>query len=356
MTVKVSGVATPNLNVTTTNENTAQSTTKTTVSDGKVIFNLGSTKDFSDGWNVGDVISVASIYTSFEQKFSFTIPAQGNSVDIKDASGVDVGTFEGGSGMPFGTLALVSVPSLPSLRYYTGQEFLDFYNLKSKDVDAENGISMVQLARIGQQVEQEIDNLTNSKFDNNSGSFYSPSAIEGGESPEYHDVRHFTQDDYFTKFIPINSVSTFEKNNNGPGQTPDWETLTEANNDIAIDKQTGRIKIIDQGELPEVGARHVRITYTFGRSTVSQDIKGLAIMMTGRRMVQSAFIKSRILKLDDTTTGDISEFTNFKNRIIKKAEMNKTITILRHQAHWLQALLRPGLYLASTAFLPRRVR
>ena len=179
-------------------------------------------------------------------------------------------------------------------------------------------MDLLQLTRIGQGVEQEIDSMTNSKFDNNSGSYYSPSAVEGGESPEYHDVRHSTQSDYFTDFIPINSVTTFQKNNNGEGQSPDWETLTESDNDIAIDKNTGRIKIIDSGELPEVGARHVRITYTFGRSSVPQDIKELAIMMTGRKMVQAAFIKSRILKLDDTTTGDISEFTNFKTRIIKK--------------------------------------
>ena len=238
-------------------------------------------------------------------------------ISVTDASGVAVGTFKGGFGI-IGTLALVAVPSLPSLRYYTGQEFLDFYNLKTKDVDSENGIDMLQLTRIGQGVEQEIDSMTNTKFDNNSGSFYSPSAVEGGESPEYHDVRYAAQSLYFTKFIPINSVTTFEKNNNGEGQTTDFETLTEAANQITIDKITGRIKIIDSGELPEVGARHVRITYTFGRSTVPQDIKELAIMMTGRKMVQAAFMKSRILKLDDTTTGDISEFTNFKKRIIRK--------------------------------------
>ena len=316
--MKISGTATANLNVTCTNEATTQSTTKTTASDGKLIFNLGSTRDFSKGWNVGNVISVASIYTSFEQNFSFTIPAVGSSVSIKDASGTDVGSFVGGSGMSIGTLALVSAPSLPSLRYFSGQEFLDYFDLKDKNTDAVNGVNLVQLSRIGQQVEQEIDSMTNTKFDSNSGSYYSPSVIEGGESPEYHDVRHFAQDDYFTKFIPINSVTTFEKNNNGPGQTPDWETLTEANNDIGVDKATGRIKIIDSGELPEIGARHVRITYTFGRFSVPQDIKELAIMMTGRRMVQAAFLKSRIFKLDDTTTGDISEFTNFKNKIVRK--------------------------------------
>ncbi len=318
LTVKVSGTATANLNLTCTNEATAQSTTKTTASDGKTIFNLGSTVDFSKGWNVGDRVSVAAIYTSFEQKFSFTIPAATVEVAITDSAGVAVGTFIGGSGMPFGTLTLASAPSLPSLRYFTGQEFFDYYNFKTSDIDAENGISLIQLKLIGEQVEAEIDSLTNSKFDDNDGAFYSPSVMEGGGSPEFHDVRYATQSDYFTRFIPINSVTTFSKNNNGPGQSTDFETLTENDNDINIDKQTGRIKIIDSGELPEVGSRQVKITYTFGRSTVPLDIKQLAIMMTGRRMAQSAFIKSRIRELDDTTTGDISEFTNFKNRIIRK--------------------------------------
>jgi len=325
LTVRVSGTATANINVTARNENTNQSKTDTTVSDGKVLFNLGSTKDFSKGWNVGDVVSVSAIYTGFEQKFSFTIPSSGTTITIKDASGSSVGSFVGGMGMTEGVLALVASPDIPSLRYYTAQEFLDYFNLKTKDVDAENGIEILQLTRIGQQVEQEIDSLANTKFDNNDGSFYSPSSVDGGESPEYHDVRYSAQALYFTKFIPINSVSTFQKNNNGEGQEPDWETLTEANNDIAIDKNTGRIKIIDSGELPEVGARHVRITYTFGRSSVPQDIKELAIMMTGRKMVQAAFIKSRILKLDDTTTGDISEFTEFKKRILRKYRIHSIL-------------------------------
>ncbi len=327
MTVRISDTATPNLNLTCTNEATAQSTTKTTVSDGKVLFNLGSTVDFSKGWNVGDKVSVVAIYTSFEQKFSFTIPAVGSTINIKDNSGSNVGSFIGGSGMSNGFLDLVASPSIPSLRYYTSQEFLDYFNLKTKEDDAENGIELLQLTRIGQQVEQEIDSMTNTKFDSNSGSFYSPSDVEGGESPEYHDVRFSSQYSYYTKFIPINSVTTFEKNNNGEGQTPDWETLTETDNQITIDNATGRIKIIDGAEIPEVGARHVRITYTFGRSSAPQDVKELAIMMTGRRMVQAAFIKSRILKLDDTTTGDISEFTNFKNKIVKKYRNHTLIAV-----------------------------
>ena len=213
---------------------------------------------------------------------------------------------------------LASAADLPSLRYFTSQEFLDYFNLKTKDVDAENGIELIQLTRIGQQVENEIDALTNTKFDNNNGNFYSSSVMEGGESPELHDVRYSTQSVYFTRFIPINSVTTFQKNNNGEGQSTDFETLTAADNNISVNKPTGRIKIIDSGELPEVGSGHVKITYTFGRSTTPEDIKELAIMMTGRRMVQSAFIKSRILKLDDTTTGDVPDLNNFRDKIMRK--------------------------------------
>ncbi len=326
LTIKLEGTATANLNATCTNEATNQSTTKTTASDGKLIFNLGSTKDFSQGWLVGNVISVAVIYTSYEQKFSFTIPAQGNSVAIRDASGIAVGTFLGGSGMSVGTLLLASAPSLPSLRYFTGQEFLDYLSMVDKNTDSENGIDMTQLTRIGQGVEAGIDSDTNSKFDNNSGAYYSPNDMEGGESPEYHDTRYSAQSLYWTRFIPIQTLTTFEKNNNGEGREPDWETLTEAAFKISVHKATGRIKIINSGELGEIGADHVRITYTFGRATVPQDIKQLAIIETARKLLGAAFLKGRVKKLDDVVVGDLTEFMNFRNRVIQRYK-NHTLLV-----------------------------
>lgn len=326
LTIKIDGTATANLNATCTNGNTNQSVAKTTASDGKLIFNLGSTQDFSKGWNVGDVISVAVIYTSYEQKFSFTIPAQGSEVAIRDNSGIAVGTFIGGSGMSAGTLLLVSAPSLPSLRYFTTQEFLDYLNMVDKNTDSENGIDLTQLSRMGQQVEGGIDSDTNSKFDNNSGDYYSPSDMEGGESPEYHDTRYSAQSLYFTRFIPIQSVTTFEKDNNGEGQTPDWETLTEAAYQINVHKATGRIKIINSGELGEIGSRHVRITYTFGRATVPYDIKNLAIIETARKMLGAAFLKGRIKKLDDVVVGDLAEFMEFRKRVIQRYK-NHTLLV-----------------------------
>ena len=224
-----------------------------------------------------------------------------------------------------GILNLTLTAVIPSLRYFTAQEWLDYYDLKTKDVDDENGIDLIQLTRIGQAVEEGIDEETNSKFDNNSGSFYSPTTFLR-ESPEYHDVKFNNQNDFYTNYKPINSVTTFEKNNNAQGASPDWETLTAANNQIAIDPWTGRIRIIDSGEQPTVGTRHVRITYTFGRSTTPQDIKMLSIIETGVKIMGMAFIARKIDKLSDVEIGDLTNFMNFRNKIIKKYKNHAIIT------------------------------
>lgn len=157
-------VALSNIQVTCSNETTAQSTAKNTSSDGGVIFNLGSLQDFSSGWNIGDKISVFSLYQGYQQSFSFTIPAVGSTTTIKDDSGSTVGSFVGGIGMTSGTLTLVSVPATPSLRYFTSQEFLDYFDLKTKDDDAEHGVSLLQLAKIGEMVEHDIDSDCQTKF------------------------------------------------------------------------------------------------------------------------------------------------------------------------------------------------
>ncbi len=307
-----------NVQVTCRNETTNQAKTDNTASDGKIIFNLGSTADFSKGWNVSDKINVFSLYRGFQQDFSFTIPASGTAITVKDSSGVTVGTFRGGMGMDVGTLILVVVPSLPSIRYFIAQEFLDYFNMKTTDVDAENGINLLQLAKIGEMVENDIDNDTQSKFDSNSGSYYSSSDMDGGESPEYHDVLAANQNSYYLKFIPVQTLTTFEVNENAEGGTASWDTLTEADNEISVDKQTGRVKIIDSGEYPATGARQVRATYVFGRSSAPKDIKLLAIIETGMAMFGSTFLKNKITKFSGVDVGDIVSFQTFRAKIIRK--------------------------------------
>jgi len=267
------------------------------------------------------VISVLSLYRATEQEFSFTIPAFGTSISIKDKSGTDVGTFIGGIGITNGTLALVTAISIPSLRLFTAQEWLDFFEMKTKELDAENGINVLQLTRIGESVSQAIESDCNTKFDNNNGSFYSPSAIEGGESPEHHDAKYLNQSAYFLDFIPVNSVTKFEVNQNASGGSPNFVTLTEASNEIVIDLQTGRVEIINTAKYPDVGPRQVRVTYTFGRSTTPTDIRMLAIIETGIRMMGATFIRSKIKNFDEidiTLPTDLFSFQQYRTNVIRK--------------------------------------
>ena len=160
--------------------------------------------------------------------------------------------------------------------------------------------------------------MTNTKFDDNSGAFYLPSAIDGRESPEFHDAKYFNSDVFYTSFIPINSVTTFQVNQQAPGGSTNFITLTAAADEINIDPQTGRISIINSSKYPAEGPRQVKVTYTFGRANTPKDITMLAIVMTGLRMMGATFIKNKMLNFDEITLTDLESIEAFKNRIIRK--------------------------------------
>ncbi|KKM62870.1 hypothetical protein LCGC14_1517240, partial [marine sediment metagenome] len=63
--------------------------------------------------------------------------------------------------------------------------------------------------------------------------------------PEYHDAKFAHDSISWLKFTPINELTTFEINQVASGGTPSWVTLTESNNEISVDKQTGRVQIIN---------------------------------------------------------------------------------------------------------------
>ena len=489
-----SGTIRSNIQVTCRNEGTNESKILNTDSNGQVIFNLGDTEDFQSGWSPGVAITCFSLYQGFQQSFSFTIPDRNSTSTVKDDSGITVGTARS-FGLT-GTMILVAVPTSPSLKLFTIQEFLDQYNLKTTDQDSENGVKVQQIIKIGQGVEKKIESDTNTKFDSNSGNYYTGANMEGGESPEYHDVKFSTQNLFWAKFIPINSVSKFEISTTSEGQvrvwrdikfdsvdnmasTTDWGATTDGSvtlnstpaevsngdtainlvksgatvaavtysktfssqfsfssqrvfsvdyyiedntdlassdgieirfgsdssnyyskkydrNDIAsaayttlsfqkndsdvtatgtpsveameyfaiivttvassttiaapdqrlddlrlgardvikIDKITGRVKIANitlitstttttsaisrSFNLPRVGARQVRITYKFGRSSVPFDINQLAIMDTGMRMFGFAFLKSKFNNFNAVDIGDVSQLNQFRNSVIRR--------------------------------------
>ena len=252
-----------NVTVTIRDENTNETLSDDTDSNGQVVFNLA---NLTSGWTVGDIISYYVLYSGYE------------------ASGPFSATDTGGTTV---TLTLASVPSAPSLRYFTVQEFLDSFNLATYSADNENGLKPEIVVKVGESVEEHIDRITNRKWDNNSGSYYTATQeyhnAEGAPStwPEsVGSANVSSQKLYFTKFTPIQSLTTFEVNKNSPNSTANWTALTAANNEIKVRNSIGRIEITDSSDYPAAGKDQVRITYTYGESSVPKDIKRLAILMT----------------------------------------------------------------------------
>ena len=218
-----------NVNATCRNENTNESKTLTTNSAGEVIWNLGDTVDFPSGFLRGDKITVFSLYQGFQQSFAFSVPSIGQSISVTDNSNINVGSATGGN--LTGNLVLVAVPIAPSLKIFTVQEFLDYFNLKEYSADQENGIKAQRIVLIGQSVELMIENETRTKFDNNAGAYYSV-------TDEYHDARFERHNNYYLKSVPVIRMIKFEVNQRAEGSDTVFKNLVHDQID-SMDATTG---------------------------------------------------------------------------------------------------------------------
>ena len=289
-----SGTALANVNVTVRIESTNESHTETTNSAGEVIFGLGNTGHYPSGWRIGDVFSYTVFYTGFEASGSNTI----TSIPF-----------------PATTVVLTAVPTAPTLRYYVPQEFLDYFNLKIYEDDKENGIKLQQLVKIGESVEGEIDTDCNSVFDDNNGSYYSHS--------EYFDTDKFNREVFLTK-KPISSITNVYTTQATEDSAPDytnntdsWTSLTEGT-DFITDLTTGRIVVTNSSFYPISRRWGLYAVYKYGRSSVPNDIKQLAIIETGIRMGLGAVTKAKIGDQNATSTDFMEWFNSYRMRIINK--------------------------------------
>lgn len=254
-----------NITVRIRNENTNDTASAVTNSSGQVIFNLA---NLTNGWSVGDILSYYVLYKGYEAQESFS---------LTDTGGTTV------------TLTLTAVSVAPSLRYFTVQEFLDTFNLATYDADSENGLRPETIVKVGESIEEHIDQVTNRRWDDNDGDYSTVTNeyhnADGSPStwPEsVGSANVSSQNLFFTRKTPIQSLTTFQVNKNSPNSSPNWTTLTESDYEIKVRGAIGRIEITDSADYPAAGKDQVRITYTYGESSVPADIKRLAILMTAK--------------------------------------------------------------------------
>mgnify|MGYP001608542830 CR=1 FL=1 len=291
-----SGTNLNNVNVTIRVESTNESNTKTTNSAGEVAYNLGSTKEFPSGWQVGDIFSWVVLYQGFEAYGSKTILAQ-----------------EGGYKR---TIVLTTVIAAPSLKIFTVQEFLDVFNVKTIEDDTENGIAAQRIVKVGRMVEVNIENDTNFTFDNDNGSYY--------EQTEYIDTNK-NIDVYHLSKLPVRSITNLYTTQNEESATPDypnntaeWTSLTE-NTDFFVDKgdeSDGRVMVVNASYVPITRKRGIYVVYRYGRTLVPSDIKLLALVETGMRLLGTNFLKNWINDKTDATLPDLASFTQWRRNII----------------------------------------
>src|SRR3990167_8375736 len=62
---------------------------------------------------------------------------------------------------------------------------------------------------------------------------------------EYFDTKDVRQRDYFLRKLPVHKLVQLLVNRGDEDQSPSWDELTETDNEIKMDKQTGRITVID---------------------------------------------------------------------------------------------------------------
>ncbi len=179
--------------VTARNETTNETINNTTNGSGQTILNIG---NLASGYSDGDVITIYSVDGS-------------NTVYTTHIVDISAGSFTTSL-----TYIDTSVADSTELRYFTATEFREFYCLTAYNASsAPEGIKTVQIERIGEGVEGEIDRIIQQKFDDNDGSNYT-------STNEYHNAIDMYQKDYFSDWGPILSVSKFEVNEEAEGLTP----------------------------------------------------------------------------------------------------------------------------------------
>ena len=123
---------------------------------------------------------------------------------------------------------------------------------------------------------------------------------------EYMDTRSNWQWDYFTQKAPVDRLLYFIVNRADEGNAPSWDELTEYDNELVVDKGTGRIRLVDLSAtqvtftniLPTPGAQQARAVYLYGQTVVPKDIKKLAILLTAKDLMQGTVAKSLMKGID----------------------------------------------------------
>lgn len=295
--------------VTLRSESTNDSLSGVSNSAGGVNFNLA---DLSNGWNTGDKFTVFVLYQGYEDYASFTHAA----------------SMGGGTTV---TLTLVALAAAPSLRYFAVQDFLDYFNVPLYESDAEAGVKLQQVVKVGQMVEAQIDSDTGQVFDTNGGSYYSVTS----SAYEYHDSSDpYGQKFFYLKKLPVYLIDEVSTTQSAEGNTPSWDVVynrtagTGSTDYFSVDNKTGRVGVLRDALKPASRVDALRAAYRYGQATPS-DVKLLAVMWTGVELFGASFLKGKMFNFDDTNFNGsaLDAFRVFRQSVVNKYRVRSSLIV-----------------------------
>jgi len=193
-----------------------------------------------------------------------------------------------------------------------------------------------------EEAEREIDDecqtsftpvtITQEIYDwNQYTSYKSPEQLALFPSHQRHDygLTSFTNDKIQLRNSPVISVQSVEINNADVRVADSWQLLTEqigTGGDFIIKKDTGHLEFITQ--YPKFGKRAIRISYTYGHSSIPRHVQRLATLLVAKNALLSKQTSNSVQIGEDINIEGFSVSSGVLNISRSMLDMNKEIDML----------------------------
>ncbi|MCK9370465.1 carboxypeptidase-like regulatory domain-containing protein [Candidatus Dojkabacteria bacterium] len=250
------------------NETNNEIISTTSDSDGNYIVDCS---NFASGYLQTDVVTVYVIYSNLDASGTITIANDEHTKNL--------------------TLAVIADSSL--INYCTVQDVYDELGLTSSDISAQIVIKKIQRAeaRINEKTRTTFTATTVTEYYdyNQYNSFRSAEQMDSIGWTIRSDHWNMNFNDMFRlNHYPVVSITGIWKAGAGANQADSWTALTEqtgSGGDFVYSPDGGWVKFITN--IPRFGKRAIKVTYTYGHSTVPKHIERLTILLATSDIIRA---------------------------------------------------------------------
>lgn len=114
--------------------------------------------------------------------------------------------------------------------------------------------------------------------------------------------------------LPISNLITIDKleyNTNGPGVAPSWTTMTEGiDKDYIVYPDSAEVEFVkgvnsNLGIYPIYGKQKLRVSYTYGYSSVPLEVQSLTTLLVAKRVIHTLASYQANTKMGEITVGPV---------------------------------------------------